>query len=128
MGVAKVILIGGFGFGLAAWFIHAKSASALSSSANTTPPAPPVGAVVTVETFANPMAVAGLPTLKRSSWHVAADATGQEAGTFMLTQNAANPNDWVYSFKNDAGGGAGVIGYSQTPNGGLLAQGVAGGQ
>lgn len=122
MGAAKVILIGGIGFGLAAWFFHSHAASAASSS---TPPAVPPGA--TVETLANPLAGTGMPTLRRSSWHVAADASGQQPGTFVLTQNAANPNDWAFGFQPDAGG-FGILGYSQTPNGGLIAQAAAGGQ
>ena len=125
MSAAKAILIGGIGFGLVAWFIHSKPANA---SAAATVPAPPKGATVTIDTIANPVAGTGMPTLKRTSWHVSADASGQQAGTMILLQNAANPNDWVLSFRSDAGGGAGIISYAQTPNGGLLAQAAAGGQ
>lgn len=125
MGVAKVILIGGFGFGLAAWFIHSKSANAAPASASNAPPVPPAGAVV--QTITNPMAGTGMDQLKRTAWHVATDASGQQAGTMTLTQNAANPNDWAVSFRPDAGGG-GVLAYSKTPNGGLIAQAIAGGQ
>lgn len=123
MSLGKAVLIGGIGFGLVAWFIHSKPANAASSLVP--PPVPPAGA--TVETIANPVAGTGMPTLKRTSWAVAADASGQQSGTMILLQNAANPNDWVLSFRGDAGG-AGIISYAQTPNGGLLAQAAAGGQ
>lgn len=101
----------------------ASSSHAASSGSG----APTPGPGAKVETFANPVAGTGMPTLKRTSWPVAADASGQRAGTMILLQNAANPNDWVLSFRGDAGG-AGVLAYAQTPNAGLLAQGAAAGQ
>jgi hypothetical protein len=102
---------------------------ATSHAASTDLPAqwkPPAGA--TVDLLQNPLPGTGMPQLRRTSWHVAADASGQQAGTFVLTQNAANPlADWVMAFRADAGGG-GVLGFSKTKNGGLLAQAAASGQ
>jgi hypothetical protein len=120
--MSPLILIALVGGGLALLSMHDKP-----SSANTLPAAwkPPTDAKV--EFFAPPFPGTGLAQLKRTSWHVAADASGQQAGTFVLTQNAANANDWIMAFKNDASGGGGILAYSQTPVGGMLAQAAAAG-
>ena len=89
--------------------------------------APPVGPGATVENLPAPASMPGVPALKRTMWHVAAGSDGQQAGVFILVQSAKDPNDWVLTFKNDAGGGAGIVAYAQTPIGGLLAQAVAAG-
>jgi hypothetical protein len=66
--------------------------------------------------------------LKRTTWRVAADASGQQAGLMILLQVKASPNrDWVLMFKNEQTGGVGLLGYSQTPTAGLIAQQLAAG-
>jgi hypothetical protein len=69
----------------------------------------------------------GLPAIKRTMWRVNADGSGQQAGVMILLQSATNSNDWALIFKNDATQGAGVLAYSQTPIGGLIAQQLAAG-
>jgi len=98
------------------------SASASSSKSGTPPPKPGPGATVeNVAAGSGP----GLPALKRTMWRVAADPSGQQAGVMILLQSAKNPNEWALVFVNDQTHGAGVLGYSQTPLGGLLAQQLA---
>lgn len=123
MSAAKVLLMGAIGVGAVALFLHAHSANA---SPNTIPPEwrPPPGSSVT--TFPPPITGTGMRMLKRTSWAVQANSSGQQAGTFLLTQNADDPNDWVLVFVS-AAGGAGILGHSDTPMGGLLAQAVAAG-
>ena len=98
------------------------------ASASTLPAAwkPPAGA--RVQNFPMPIAGTGIKTLRRTEWDVPADSSGQQAGTFVLTQNAANPNDWVMGFRAASNGGFGILAYSQTPMGGMLAQAAAAGQ
>lgn len=115
------IALAGLGIAWLAKKDHTASASTLPATWR-----PPAGSKV--ELFPPPIAGTGMAQLKRTSWHVAADASGAQAGTFNLVQNAADPNDWLVSFKNDgAAGGGGILAYSQTPRGGLIAQAAAAG-
>jgi hypothetical protein len=106
--------------------IGVASAKPRTSSASSTPPPRP-GPGATVEHL--PAGTGpGLPALTRTTWAVSADASGQQAGTFILLQAADDPNQWALVFVNNATHAAGVMGYSPTPIGGLLAQMLAAGR
>jgi hypothetical protein len=96
-----------------------------ASASSSTAPKPPAGA--RVDQLPMPITGTGIPSLKRTTWTVAADASGQQAGTMILLQNTADPNDWVLTFQNASGGGAGILNYAKTPKGGLMAQAAAAG-
>lgn len=116
----KVLLIGGLVASAGLLLIGVASAKPRGNP----PPKPGPGATVdNVPANSGP----GLPALKRTMWHVDADASGQQAGVMILLQSATSSNDWALIFKNDKTGGAGVLAYSQTPIGGLIAQQLAAG-
>jgi len=118
---AKILLGVAAVAGVAALLIGTASASATKPKGV---PAPRPGPGATVETLpAN--TGPGLPAIKRTMWHVAQDASGQQAGVMILLQSASSPNDWALLFKNDQTGGVGLLTYSQTPIGGLIAQQLA---
>jgi len=125
---AKTLLVGGLVAAGALVLIGGlASASSSSSSTPKVPPAPKPGPGATVENLQAGLGQ-GLPALKRTTWRVAANASGQQAGLMILIQSAASPNrDWVLMFKNDQTQGVGILGYSQTPIAGLIAQTLAAG-
>lgn len=99
-------------------------ANASPKASGNPPPKPGPGATVeNLPAGSGP----GLPAIKRTMWRVAADASGQQPGVMILLQSAKNPNDWALIFQNDQTHAAGVLAYSQTPIGGLIAQQLAAG-
>lgn len=126
MGAGKAILIGGVVVGLGAWFLHSHNANAAPAPAQWPPGwTPPAGA--TTETIP---AGAGNPTtlnLKVTRWDVAADASGAQAGRYVLVQNTANPLvDWVVVFgqQGAAGNTQGIVSTSGSQRAGLIAQAI----
>lgn len=123
---AKILIVGGLA-AVAALALIGGAASASSSKAPGVPPPPKPGPGATVENLQAGIAQ-GVPALKRTTWRVPANASGQQAGLMILIQVASSPNrDWVLLFKNDQSQGVGVLGYSQTPLAGLIAQQLAAG-
>lgn len=119
MKAVQALLVGGIVVSAGLLLIGAASAK---SRGGTPPPKPGPGATVdNLPANTGP----GLPAIKRTMWHVDADPSGQQAGLMMLLQSATNPNDWALLFRNDATQGVGVLAYSQTPIGGLIAQQLA---
>lgn len=122
MAAGKILFVGIVLAGVAALALS-KSANASSGSSGTPPPTPAPGATTDLA----PAGIApGIPATKRTTWHIPADASGQQAGNMVLVQSQSNPNDWVLGFTADAGG-AGVLAYGSTPMSGLMAQAVAAG-
>ncbi len=115
---AGLILLGIAGAGAALFVLHAAHAASPSAAiwpAGFTPPGNSATRHLPVE---NPTQ---LP-LKVTSWAVAADAGGTQAGTYTLYQNAKAPGtDWAVFF-NGAPVAAG-----DTPNAKLIEQAVAAG-
>lgn len=125
---AKTLLVGGLVVAGALALIGGLASASSSSSSKpkgTPPPKPGPGA--TVENIPAGLAGQSIPALKRTTWRVAANASGQQAGLMILVQVASDPNEWVLLFKNEQSGGAGILGYSQTPMAGLIAQQLAAG-
>ncbi len=92
-----------------------------ASSPSVWPPGftPPTASITTTLPKTNPTQ---LP-LKVTTWAQLADASGAQAGTWRLVQNANNPaNDWAVFFN-----GAPVQ-VGTTPTSGLIEQSVAAGQ
>lgn len=124
MSLGKVLLIGGVGVGVAMLFMHSAKANAIAGVPGFVPPPN-----ATTHTFAPPLNLgSAVRALKQTSWHVAADASGQRAGTWRITQNADNGADYVVAFQADDSHSFGVVAFSQTPVGGLLAQAAAAGE
>jgi hypothetical protein len=128
MSAGKLLLIGGVGVGLALLVAGIASASSGGSANTSTIPAgyrPPGNALK----IPMPAGTGGVPfAFTQTSWTVAGDASGAQAGTYTLVQSVASPNtDWVVTFTGVGGTSAGIVAYSQTPNGGLLAQAAAAG-
>ena len=132
MSAGKAILIGGIAFGVAAFLIHSKSASAASSATKQWPAgwAPPPNS--TTDTIpagtGNPTGL----TLTITRWDQTADASGRAAGRWILVQNAGNPlGDWVVFFAGGTGptpgSPVGIVQSSGSQNAGLIAQAVAAG-
>lgn len=73
---------------------------------------------------------AGNPTglaIKITKWQQAADASGQQAGTWSLAQNNANQaNDWAVFFSNGTGSPQ-LVQQGTTAKSGLLAQALQAG-
>jgi hypothetical protein len=120
------VLAGGIVAGLALMLVAAANAASSSSSANkgSAPPKPGPGAKV--ERVPAGLA-SSLPPLKRTTWPVAADASGQQAGTMILIQPIESPSDWVLFFQNKQTGATGLLSYNHTPTAGLIAQMFAAG-
>lgn len=127
MSAGKVLLISAAGLGLVAVLVAVAKASSSSAPSSGTLPAnfkPPPGSRV------NQLPAGGaIPfPITKTSWDVAADASGAQTGTYTLVQRTASPNtDWLVTFTAPGGTSSGVVSYSQTPNGGLLAQAAAAG-
>lgn len=121
MSSTKTLIVGGLA---AAGALLLIGGLASASSSKSTAPKPGPGATVEkLPAGSGP----GLPALKRTTWRVAADASGQQAGLMILLQSANNPNDWALVFSNDQTHASGLLAYSQTPVGGLIAQQLSAG-
>lgn len=123
MSSTKTLLVGGLAAGVALLLIGGLASASSSSSKSTAPKPGPGATVEKLPAGSGP----GLPALKRTTWRVPADASGQQAGVMILLQSASNANDWALVFSNDQTHASGVLAFSQTPVGGLIAQQLSAG-